>query len=86
MPELIDFYSTAYFKQDEYDSILAEYTGFTEDLKNNTVIADDVRLVRYYNQKTPLFPEPMLGKLHEREFCWNPANLIPSADYLTVER
>jgi len=83
-PNPIDFYSTAYFKQYEYEMILAEYTEFAEALQNNTVIADDVRLVRYYNQKTPLFPEPLLGVLREREFCWNPANLIPLSEYTRV--
>jgi len=75
-PYPIDFYSTAYFKQDEYDAILAEYIGFAEDIQDNTVIADDIRLVRYYNQKKPLFSEPLLGKPREREFYWNPILLI----------
>ena len=80
-PNPIDFYSTAYFKKNEYEALLAEYNWLTEDIRNNTVIADDVRLVRYYNQKTPLFSESLLGKLHEHEFCWNPANLIPLSEY-----
>ena len=83
-PNPIDFYSTAYFKKNEYEALLAEYYWLVEDTKNNTVIADDVRLVRYYNQKTPLFPEPLLGKLRDREFCWNPANLIPLSEYTRV--
>ena len=83
-PNPIDFYSTAYFKQDEYDAILAEHIGSAEDIKSNTVIADDVRLVRYYNQKTPLFSEPLLGKLRDREFCWNPVSLIPLSEYTRV--
>jgi GrpB-like predicted nucleotidyltransferase (UPF0157 family) len=83
-PNPIDFYSTAYVKQDEYDVILVEYAGFAEDIKSNTVIADDIRLVRYYNQKTPLFSEPLLGRFRDREFCWNPANLIPLSEYTRV--
>jgi GrpB-like predicted nucleotidyltransferase (UPF0157 family)/deoxyadenosine/deoxycytidine kinase len=83
-PNPIDFYSTAHFKKNKYEALLAEYNWLTEDIKNNTVIADDVRLVRYYNQKTPLFPEPLLGKLREYEFCWNPANLIPLSEYTRV--
>jgi len=83
-PNPIDFYSTAYFKKSEYEAVLAEYAGFVEDIKNNTVIADNVRLVRYYNQKTPLFPEPLLEIFREREFCWNPAKLIPLSEYTRV--
>ena len=83
-PNPIDFYSTAYLKQDEYDEMLAEYNEFSESIKNNTVIADDVRLVRYCNQKKPLFSEPLLAKLRYREFCWNPANLIPLSEYSRV--
>ena len=43
----------------------------------NTVVADDVRLVRYYNNEMPLFPEPLLGVLRKNEFCWLPTNPIP---------
>ena len=49
-----------------------------------TVIVDEIRLVRYYNQKISLFTEPLLGKLNNREFCWNPANLIPLSEYTRV--
>jgi hypothetical protein len=83
-PNPIDFYSTAYFKKNEYETVLAEYTKFAEDIKSNTVIADDVRLVRYYNQKAPLFPEFLIKIFREREFCWNPANPIPLSEYTRV--
>ena len=83
-PNPIDFYSTAYFNKEEYDAVLSEYCEFTEDIKGNTVIADDTRLVRYYNQKTPLFSEPLLDLFREREFCWNPINPIPLSVYTRV--
>lgn len=80
----IDFYCTAYFKQDEYADMLAEYNEFSEDIKRNTIIADDIRLIRYYNQKTPLFPEPLLNVLRNREFCWKPVGLVPLSEYTRV--
>ena len=83
-PNPIDFYCTAYLKIDEYEGILAEYNELVDVIKNNTVVADGVRLVRYYNNKTPLFPEPLLDVLRKSEFCWLPTNLIPLHEYTRV--
>jgi len=80
----IDFYCTAYFKQDEYAALLIAYGQFAEDIKVDTIIAKDVRLVRYYNQETPLFPKPLLKILGKREFCWKPTKLIPISEYTRV--
>jgi len=85
-PNPIDFYCTAYFKQDEYDNMLIEHDTFAEAIKHNTVIAEDVRLVRYFNNKTPLFPKPLLEVLCKNEFCWMPTNLIPLVEYTRVYR
>jgi len=83
-PNPIDFYCTAYLRADEYEGILVEYSEFAEEIKNNTVIADDIRLVRYYNQKTPLFSGALLDVLCKHEFCWNPTNLVPLFEYCRV--
>ena len=80
----IDFFCTAYFNQDEYDNLLAEYNEFSDDIKANTIIADDIRLIRYYNRETPLFFEPLLNVLRKYEFCWNPINLVPISEYTRV--
>jgi hypothetical protein len=83
-PNPIDFYCTAYLKKHEYDAILAKHSAFAEDIRSNTVFADDIRLVRYYNQKMPLFSEPLLELFRKHEFCWNPTNLIPLSEYTRV--
>ncbi|MGI5899788.1 MAG: GrpB family protein [Christensenellales bacterium] len=80
----IDFYCTAYLKHDQYADLLTKYEAFSEDIKRNTIIADDIRLVRYYDQKTPLFPEPLLDELHKHEFCWKPVNLVSLSEYSRV--
>jgi len=80
----IDFYSTAYFKQDEYADILVEYSGFSEEIKRNTLATDDIRLVRYYDMETPLFSEPLLDLLREHELCWKPTNLVPLLEYTST--
>jgi len=80
----IDFYCTAYFKQDEYAALLIEYSQFAEDIASNTLIAEDVRLVRYYNEDTPLFTKPLLKILEKHEFCWKPSLLIPISEYTRV--
>ena len=77
----IDFYCTAYFKQDEYAALLREYPEFVGKIESKTFSAKDVRLIRYYDGKTALFPEPLLGLLRRHEFCYNPVSLIPLSEY-----
>ena len=80
----IDFHSTAYFKQNEYDDLLAEYPLDSKEIKENTIIVGDVRLIQYYNSKTALFAEPLLSVLREHEFCFTPVNLVPLSEYNRV--
>jgi hypothetical protein len=80
----IDFYCTAYYKHDEYENLLMEYSAFSEDIRKNTIFTDYVRLIRYYNRETPLFSAPLLYVLRKREFCWKPENLVPISEYTRV--
>jgi hypothetical protein len=80
----IDFYCTAYFMREDYEHLLDEYAQQNEAIKANTIIADNVRLVRYYNRETPLFTEPLLSELSEREFCFKPKSAIPLAEFTRV--
>jgi Cdc6-like AAA superfamily ATPase len=80
----IDFYSTAYFKRDEYEALLAAFPNFSEDIRRNTITVKDIRLVRYFNGNTPLFSEALLSKMQNHEFCWNPVNLVPLSEYTRV--
>ena len=80
----IDFYCTAYFHQDEYATLLKNHTHLSADIRANTIAAGAARLVRYYNQETPLFLEPLLSTLCEHEFCWNPIHLVSLAEYTSV--
>jgi len=65
----IDFYCTAYFRQEEYESFLSEFPDYSDDIKCHTIIAEDIRLVRYYNGKTALFTEPLLNILRNLGIC-----------------
>lgn len=77
----IDFYCTAYFKYEDYQLLCAEYSEFAGIIHKNTVLADDVRLVRYYNEDTPLFDGELLSEMKCREFCYHPKNLVPVEEY-----
>ena len=81
---LIDFYCTAYFTQDEYANLLDNHGEFAADIQNNTIVAEDIRLVRYYKRETPFFPEPLLDIFRKHEFCWKPSNLFPISEYTRV--
>jgi hypothetical protein len=63
---------------------LNNYTEIAETIIKHTIIAHDVRLVRYYDGKIPLFHEPLLSELKDREFCFKPTKLIPFAEYCRV--
>jgi hypothetical protein len=80
----IDFYFVAFFSVDEYESLLTDYAEFAAAIKSHTIVVDDVRLVHYHDGKTPLFPEPLLGELKDREFCWKPTKPIPFAEYSRI--
>lgn len=77
----IDFYGTAYFLTSEYEELCVRYPSSVETLRKYTIAADDVRLVRYYDQDTPLFGEPLLSELCEREFCYDPKNPVSLSEY-----
>lgn len=82
----IDFYCVAYFKQDEYFDLLKKHTESAVAIRDNTIFADDIRLIRYYKGDIAQFPAPLLGLLREREFCWNPIKLVPMTEYTRVYR
>lgn len=77
----IDFYCTAYVPLEEYEKLCAEYKLARDAIQANTIIAGNVRLVRYYDEDTPLFEEPLLSELTQREFCYKPSRLVPIEDY-----
>ena len=66
----IDFYCTAYLPKEEFERLCDKYGA--ETLAKHTIFAGDARLVRYYDEDTPLFDEPLLSELAEREFCYEP--------------
>ena len=76
----IDFYCTAYLTAEEYAALCREYPGDADNIRRYTVHAGDAELVRYFDEDTPLFPEPMLTVLRGYEFCYHPKRLVfPSA-------
>ena len=77
----IDFYCAAYFPCTEYDNLCKRYPEYREKIHSHTVFAGNARLVRYYDNDTPLFPEPLLSELMKHEFCWNPEKPIPLQKY-----
>lgn len=80
----IDFYCTAYLSSDEYEDLCHRYPESVEALRRYTVAAADVRLVRYYNEDTPLFEQPLLSELWDREFCYEPKNPVSLSEYTRI--
>ncbi len=80
----IDFYCTAYLTAEEYRILCSKYTSDADVIKQNTIPAGDVRLVRYYNEDIPLFDEPLLSELVRHEFCYHPAHLVSLEEYTSA--
>lgn len=77
----IDFYCTAYFSLEEYNSLCAAHLQFADLIRENSVCAGNAMLVRYYNQDVPLFSGPLLSDLAQHEFCYHPKQLISLEEY-----
>ena len=80
----IDFYCTAYLRQEEYEQLCGRFGA--DKLVKYAVRAGDVFLVRYYNEDTSLFEEPLLHELAAREFCYHPKQLVSLAEYTAAYR
>ena len=80
----IDFYCTAVVSSEEYEDLCSRYPDSVEALRRYTVAADDIKLVRYYNEDTPLFEQPLLSELWDREFCYEPKNPVPLSKYTRI--
>lgn len=80
----LDFYCTAYFTQGKYNELCAANESLIDVIRTNTIAAGDVRLVRYYNEDTPLFDEPLLSELSLNEFCYNPRQPVSIEEYTRV--
>jgi nicotinamide riboside kinase len=71
----IDFYCTAYIRQEEYAALLTDFPAYAGEIIANSIPVEyGVKLVRYFNRTKPLFSEPLLSILCKREF-----NFCPSA-------
>lgn len=77
----IDFYCTAYFTNAQYETFCEKYRVHADEIRSRTVDAGNTKLVRYYDNDTPLFSEPILSELSEREFCWEPKHPVSLKEY-----
>lgn len=77
----IDFYCTAYFLKDAHAHLCAQYEEHLDRIKRYSIPAGDAVLVRYYDEDTPLFEEPLLTVIREAEFCYHPRHLVSMAQY-----
>ena len=82
----IDFYCVAYLSAEEHARLCREYSAAAATIRQYTVDAGAAKLVRYYNEDTPLFDEPLLSELARREFCYKPRNPVTLEEYSRVYR
>ena len=70
----LDLCWIAYLTRDEYDEVLQRYSVYANDIADNIVWNGDYILLRYQNERTPLYPSALYEELHSKEFCYNPNN------------
>ena len=73
----VDFYCTAYLGQTEYAALLTEYSKFSEDIKCNTISADDIRLFDIITVKLLCFPDRCLIYFANANFATTRLMLSP---------
>ena len=82
----IDFCCTAYLTVREHRKLCEDFPVERDTLLRYTIHAGDIRLVRYYDNDTPLFPPPLLAELREKEFCYHPSHLVSMEEYTEAYR
>ncbi len=80
----IDFYNTAYYSIYEYEKLCNKYGSSIDAISENTIMTENARLVRYGNEKTFIFDEPLLSELAENELCYHPKKTISIDKYISV--
>lgn len=80
----IDFYSTAWLTDAEYETLCFKHASERSAIRRYTIRVKNGKLIRYYNQEEPLFQEPLLSELKEKEFCYKPEHLVPFAEYTSI--
>ena len=82
----IDFYCTAYLSAGEYRNLCERFPDERDALRKYAVPAGEVRLVRYFDEDTPLFAPVLLAELRKKEFCYHPAHLVSMDEYTEAYR
>lgn len=77
----IDFYCTACLGIEEYATLFTRCASQRQQMERNTIDAGIVKLVRYRDDQSALFEEPLLSELASREFCYKPTRLVPPDVY-----
>ena len=80
----IDFYCTACLLPEQYEKLCGDYPASVETIRANTVHAGKARLVRYYDEDTPLFEGLLLSELSLHEFCYKPKLPVSLEEYTAV--
>ena len=80
----LDLCWTAYLCPEEYYELLNRFphdkTLFSEQL----IHSGEYVLLRYRVDRIPLYEETVDAWLHQREFCYNPANTLPLSKFTDV--
>ena len=80
----IDFYSTAWLTEAEYEALCFRHISERSAIWRYTICVKNGKLIKYYNQDKPLFQEPLLSELKEKEFCYKPEHPVSFAEYTSI--
>jgi Cdc6-like AAA superfamily ATPase len=80
----LDICWAAYLTIMEYDDLLISYPSLADKLSENVIFQGDYILLRYQVGRTALYSSELNDKLHQKEFCYNPANTVPQSKFTEV--
>ncbi len=80
----INFYRAAYFTSSTYRRTILNFTIYSGELIDNTILLSDMRIVRFEDKGKELFVNPILGVLKGRDFTALGGNVLPLDDYINV--
>lgn len=80
----LDLCWAAYLTKSEYNTLLASYPEFANELLSNIIFQGEYILLRYQVGRKGLYSQSLHDELHKLEFCYNPTNIVPLSKFTEV--
>lgn len=80
----LDLCWAAYLTESEYETLLASYPEFANEILSNIIFQGEYILLRYQVGRKALYSQGLHNDLHKLEFCYNPTNIVSLSKFTEV--